>query len=143
MPFNTIFYTLFAFISGISLLLFLNENTLFLAALLCIVFIFKTAQINFDKVVGMWFALSVAPAFGIPLEHLHQLSNGFIIQSFLSFIFFLIFYTYKPSIIGKTYTSTKANIGIILSTSIAGFTSGILSAVSWQVYLHFITLYWK
>ena len=128
-------YTLAALISGVAILLFLDESTLFLAALFLAVITFKTTQVDLDKLVGLWFALSVAPAFSIQANELLSLENGFLLQALLSFILFLFFYASKPSIIGRLYKNSKANMGIVLSSILCGFSSGIVSSLSWQAYL--------
>jgi phosphatidylglycerophosphatase A len=136
---NTL-YTFLGLLSGIFILIYLDGTTLFLSALLLGVLIFKTTKIDLDKILGTWLALSVAPAFGVAPTELLQLTNGFLVQSILSSILFMAFYTYKPSIIGRVYKNSKANnIGILISAIIAGFAAGILSSLSWQSYLNFIS----
>jgi phosphatidylglycerophosphatase A len=138
MTLKNILYSFIALISGILILVYLDESTLFLSALLLSVLVFKTTKSNFDKIVGTWFALSVSPAFGVPFDTLMDLENGFVAQAILSFILFIAFYTYKPSIIGRLYKSSKANIGILVSAIISGFAAGILSSLIWQSYLKFL-----
>ena len=139
MTFKNIFYSFIGLLSGLLILLYLDESTLFLSALLLSVLVFKTTKSDFDKIVGTWFALSVAPAFGVNLDTLTHLENGFLVQAILSFILFIAFYTYKPSIIGRLYKNSKANIGILTSAIISGFAAGILSSLTWQSYLNFVS----
>jgi len=140
MTLKNILYSFLGLLSGIFILIYLDGSTLFLSALLLGVLIFKTTKIDLDKILGTWLALSVAPAFGVAPTELLQLTNGFLVQSVLSFILFMAFYTYKPSIIGRVYKNSKANnIGILISAIIAGFAAGILSSLSWQSYLNFIS----
>jgi len=139
MTLKNILYSFIALISGILILVYLDESTLFLSALLLSVLVFKTTKSDFDKIVGTWFALSVAPAFGVSIDTVIHLENGFLTQAILSFILFIAFYTYKPSIIGRLYKSSKANIGILVSAIISGFAAGILSSLTWQSYLKFLS----
>lgn len=119
------------------ILIYLDASTLFLAALLLAVIAIKTLNKGdfLDKLVGIWFALSVAPAVGIALSELVDFSNGFLIQSSLSVLFFIYFYKTKPSIIQRLYDNAKPGVGVVASSAIAGFAAGILSAALWQAYL--------
>jgi phosphatidylglycerophosphatase A len=138
MQIKTIFYSLLALFSGVFILLFLGENTLFLAALLLAVLSIKSTKADLDKMVGIWFSLSVAPAFGVSLNELLFLNNGFILQALVSFIMFLVFYSAKPSVIGRLYQNSKGNMGIMLSGILCGFAAGIVSAFLWQAYLQLL-----
>ena len=135
MNFKTIALTFAALIGGVGILLYLDESTLFLAALFLAVITFKSLKNDLDKIFGLWFSLSVAPAFGISPDALLLFENGFLVQASLSFILFIYLYAKKPSIIGRLYTNSKGNIGIILSSIVCGFTAGILSSLLWQGYL--------
>jgi len=132
----TVFITLLSALLGMTLLIFLDGSTLFLAALLLAVIAIKTVNKGafLDKLTGMWFAMSVAPAFGVPLGEVMDLENGFLLQSLLSLLFFLYFYQTKPSVIQKIYENSKAGVGVVVSSAIAGFAAGILSAALWQGY---------
>lgn len=141
--------TLLSLISGIGLLIYMDEGTLFLSALLLSVLAIKNinskvdSDSNFDahnllisSFIGLWFALSIAPAFSIKLEEITILTNGFLIQALLSFVFFIIFYVTKISIIGRIESGVKGGVGIIVSSLIAGAAAGISSASLWQFYLY-------
>jgi phosphatidylglycerophosphatase A len=132
-----LFSTLIALFLALGILLYLDASTLFLAALLLAVIAVKTRNKGdfLDKLTGLWFALSVSPAVGVQIDELANFTNGFLIQSLLSFAFFLYFYTSKPSVIQRLYDNAKTGAGVIISSTIAGFAAGILSAVLWQAYL--------
>jgi len=124
-------------VAGVAILLSFEVNTLFLAALLITVLVVKM-QKNihiFDKLIGVWFALSVAPAATLSIDALRVLENGFVIQASLSWLFFLLLYTKKPSLIQKIYESKNRAVGVMTSGIIVGFAAGILSASLWQSYL--------
>jgi phosphatidylglycerophosphatase A len=121
-----------------AILLFLDVNTLFLAALFLSVLAFKSTKQDLDKIIGIFFALSVSPAHSIEMGKILVFSNGFLIQSLVSFLFFLFFYHYKPSIIGRLYKNSKGNMGITLSGILCGFSAGIVSSLLWQAYLNLI-----
>lgn len=141
--------TLLSLISGIGLLIYMDEGTLFLSALLLSVLAIKNinskvdSDSNFDthnlfisSFIGLWFALSIAPAFSIKLEEITILTNGFLIQALLSFVFFIIFYVTKISIIGRIESGVKGGVGIVVSSLISGAAAGISSASLWQFYLY-------
>lgn len=137
------FSLLISFVSlvfGLVILLTLDANTLFLAALLlAVVSIKMQKRVDlFDKCVGVWFALSVAPATTLSINAVLTLSNGFLLQALLSWLFFVIFYTKKPSIIQKFYKSNNRAVGVIISGIIAGFAAGITSAVLWYIYIELL-----
>lgn len=121
--------------------LYLDVSTLFLAALLLAVVAFKTKNRYdiLDKVSALMFALSVAPAKGVAVVDMSDISNGFLLQTLMSVVAFLYFYLQKPSIIGRLYNAQNLHAGIVLSSAIAGFAAGISSAAIWQIYLQ-ITL---
>ena len=124
-------------IFGLGILLYLDASTLFLSAILLALIASKNqkaVEIS-DKIVGMFFALSVAPAIGVSIDEVVKLQNGFVMQALLSFAFFLYFYIQKPSIIARLQKSQRATLGIMLSSTIAGFAAGIMSALCWQIYL--------
>jgi phosphatidylglycerophosphatase A len=136
---------------GVFLLIFLDEETLFLATILTAIIAIKTINKkitldeNFDTkklsiniFIGLWFALSISPAFGVKIEEISLLTNGFLIQSLLSYILFIIFYKSDISIIGKIKTKVKGGVGIVISTLIAGAAAGTTSSVLWQVYLNIV-----
>ena len=115
------------------ILLFLDEKTLFLAALLLAVLsINKSLSSRYYPVFGLWFALSVAPAASIEPQNLLLLSNGFILQTLLSLLFFLGFNHYKPSLIGRLAKGEKT-AAHVTAYILSGFASGIVSATLWQV----------
>jgi phosphatidylglycerophosphatase A len=134
---------------GVFILLTLDQGTLFLATLLIsIVSIktinkkiesdrdFDTTKISVNVLVGLWFALSIAPAYGVKAEEVSIVSNGFLIQTLLSFFLFLAFYKSDISIIGKIKVRVQGAVGIIVSALIAGAAAGISSSALWQVYLN-------
>ena len=133
-----ILISLASLLFALAILIYFDAGTLFLSALLLAIIGIKTLNRGdyLDKVSGIWFALSVAPAMGVTLGEVIDFNNGFLIQSVLSLLFFIYFYKTKPSIIKRLYESTKT--GIIASSTIAGFASGILSAALWQAYLQLI-----
>jgi len=138
---NLIFSTLVSLVLGLGILLYLDTNTLFLAALLLsIIAIRSLNRGNFlDKLTGVWFALSVSPAIGVSLNEISDISNGFLIQSLLSALLFVYFYKTKPSIIGRIAKNAKEGVGVIVSSVLCGFTAGILSAALWQTYLSIVS----
>ncbi|MDQ7060766.1 MAG: phosphatidylglycerophosphatase A [Sulfurimonas sp.] len=133
---------------GMLILIYLDAQTLFLATALISVIAIKSInkyeektaihddkRIVIDELAGMWFALSVAPAITIGIDELTILSNGFLIQSALSFALFRYFDIAKPSIIGRIDREVKGGIGVMGDDIIAGFAAGISSALIWQAYL--------
>ena len=140
---------LLSLFSGIFLLISLDEGTLFLATLLVAVVAIKiintkidanatfdTSTLTINITTGLWFALSIAPAFGVNQEDILILSNGFLIQTLLSFVLFIIFYKSDISIIGKIKVKIKGGVGIIVSALIAGAAAGISASSLWQIYLN-------
>ena len=135
---------------GMAILIYFDETTLFLAALLITILAIKSInkyeeqsgihdnqKIVIDELAGMWFALSVAPAVGVAPHEVLHLENGFLIQSLLSFVLFRYFDITKPSIIGRIDRKAKGGIGVMGDDIIAGFAAGISAAAIWQGYLHF------
>lgn len=140
--------TLLSLISGLAILIFFDEGTLFLATLLVSIIAVKLINkkmlqdtsrtldsFSIHNFAGLWFALSIAPALSVQPEMIFSFSNGFLIQALLSYGFFLFFHQIKPSIIGKIYTSNKGGVSLIASDIIAGATAGIASSALWQTYL--------
>jgi phosphatidylglycerophosphatase A len=121
-----------AFIAGL-MLLFLDINTLFLATILVAIYVFKSQKYGLDKVVAIWFAMSVAPAYGIEYSMIFDLSNGFLIQSLCSLLFTIALYIKKPSVIGRLYNTHQQ--GVLFSAILVGFGAGIMSASLWQIVL--------
>ena len=136
---KTLVTTLLSLLSGLAVLIFFDEKTLFLATLLLSVLAIKTIKekkdILLNSFVGLWFALSIAPAFGVEIKDILALENGFLIQALLSFVFFIFFMITKISIIGRMQRSNKGGVGIVASAIIAGAAAGISSSALWQVYL--------
>ena len=134
---RTLLISLLALFCGALMLIYLGASTLFLSALLIAIIAPKSQKgvAILDKAVGVWFALSVAPAFGVKIDEIANIENGFLVQSLLSLAFFLYFYIQKPSIIERLSKSQKQSLGVILSSTIAGFAGGILSALTWQLSL--------
>jgi len=134
---------------GMAILLFFDTTTLFLAALLISVIAVKVInqyedetsnhddqRIVIDELAGMWFALSIAPAMTIATSEIMTLSNGFLVQSLLSFVLFRYFDITKPSIIGRIDRETKGGIGVMGDDIIAGIAAGISSAALWQGWVY-------
>jgi phosphatidylglycerophosphatase A len=131
---------------GIALLIFLGPQTLFLATLLITLLAIKaidryeadtqthdSQHIVIDELVGMWFALSIAPGIMFAFSDLEVWTNGIAIQIALSFIFFRLFDIKKPSIIGRIDREAKGGLGVMGDDIIAGFAGGITSAIIWQM----------
>lgn len=133
---------------GVAILLYLGPQTLFLAALLITLIAIKSInayeaqsgnhddqRIVVDELVGLWFALSIAPGIGFDITTLMQWNNGIALQIALSFIFFRIYDIKKPSIIGRIDREAKGGLGVMGDDIIAGFAAGITAAIVWQVIL--------
>ncbi len=136
---------------GILILITFDAYTLFLATVLISIIAIK--QINIyeetsgnhddqriviDELAGMWFALSIAPAISISFSEITDFSNGFLIQSLLSFALFRYFDITKPSIIGRIDKEAKGGVGVMGDDIIAGVAAGICSTALWQGYLYLI-----
>ncbi len=108
---------------GLPILIF-SANTLFLAAVL--IGLIAIAQIDkeeeeskihdssyivIDELVGMWLAMAIS---GLSLA-------GVI----LSFIFFRIYDTTKPSLIGKIDKEVKGGLGVVADDALAGVLAGL------------------
>ena len=134
---NLIFSALLATLAGVAILIYLDASTLFLTALLLSVLALRISEKSdiIATLSGVFFALSVAPAVGVSVSEVMTLSNGFVVQAVLSFLFYLYFSIQKPSIIGRIYREAKKGVGASVSSAIAGFAAGILSAALWQSYL--------
>ena len=130
---------------GMLILIYFGAETLFLATLLVTAIAIKeinryekksnihdNKRIVIDELVGMWFALSVAPAISINIDEISNFENGFLIQSVLSFFLFRYFDITKPSIIGRIDREAKGGVGVMGDDIVAGFAAGILSAIIWQ-----------
>ena len=141
--------TLLSLPLGMAILLYFDTTTLFLAALLITVIAIKIIneqeaagakhddqRIVIDELVGMWLALSVAPAMSIAPSEVFQFSNGFLIQSLLSFVLFRYFDITKPSIIGRIDREAKGGIGVMGDDILAGFAAGISAAALWQGWIY-------
>jgi len=133
---------------GMLILIYFDAYTLFLATALISIIAIKEINryeektrthddksIVIDELAGMWFALSVAPAISIGMNEVATLSNGFLIQSILSFALFRYFDIAKPSIIGRIDREAKGGIGVMGDDIIAGFAAGITSSLIWQGWL--------
>ncbi|WP_373072640.1 phosphatidylglycerophosphatase A [Sulfurimonas sp.] len=136
---------------GMLILIYFSAETLFMATVLITAIaireinkyeqksgIHDDKRIVIDELAGMWFALSVAPAISINLNEVSNFENGFLIQSILSFLLFRYFDITKPSIIGRLDREAKGGVGVMADDIVAGFTAGILSAVTWQLILKFL-----
>lgn len=133
---------------GVAILLYFGPQTLFMATILITLIAIKAidkhesivnehddSRIVIDELVGMWFALSIAPGIGFDLVGLMTWTNGIAFQIILSFIFFRIYDIKKPSIIGRIDRETKGGLGVMGDDIIAGFAAGISSAIVWQILL--------
>ncbi len=138
---------------GMLILIYFDATTLFLAASLISIIAIKVInqyeeksgthdnqKIVIDELAGMWFALSVAPATTIAMNQLFDISNGFFIQSLLSFVLFRAFDITKPSIIGRIDREAQGGVGVMGDDIIAGFAAGISSAALWQGWLYLQTV---
>ena len=138
---------------GMLILIYFDANTLFLATLLITLIAIKainkyeeqskihdSQNIVIDELAGMWLALSIAPAIGVSMSEVTDLSNGFLIQSLLAFALFRYFDITKPSIIGRIDREAKGGVGVMGDDIIAGVVAGILTAVLWQGYLQLQTI---
>jgi len=134
---------------GMLILIYFDTNTLFLATILISLIAIKSINkyeelskthdsqnIVIDELVGMWLALSIAPAMGVTMDEVMNLDNGFLIQSFLAFALFRYFDITKPSIIGRIDREAKGGVGVMGDDIIAGVAAGISSAALWQAYLY-------
>jgi phosphatidylglycerophosphatase A len=140
-----------AMILGVAVLHFLDAQALFMLAILTLLVSIK--QINIyeqtsgihddkriviDEFVGMWLALSIAPAIGV--EYTHQIlewQSGFLPQVLMSFAFFRYFDITKPSIIGRIDREAKGGVGVMFDDVVAGIVGGICSAIVWSVFSYF------
>jgi phosphatidylglycerophosphatase A len=133
---------------GIAILLYFGPQTLFLSALLITLIAIKSInryeaqsgnhddqRIVIDELVGLWFALSIAPGIGFDVATLMTWNNGIALQIAFSFIFFRIYDIKKPSIIGRIDRDVKGGLGVMGDDIIAGFAAGITAAIVWQVIL--------
>lgn len=167
MNFNWLFITLFysgllpkasgtagsvvALILGVIILYYFDSQTLFGASILITLIAIKEInryeerthihddkRIVIDELVGMWIALSIAPAMMVDSSHIFDLQNGILVQIALSFLFFRIYDIKKPSIIGRIDRDAKGGIGVMGDDIVAGFAAGITTAIVWQAVLKFI-----
>ena len=133
---------------GLAILVYFGSQTLFLAALLVTLIAIKQINIHegksgshddsrivIDELVGVWFALSIAPGVGFDLSSLMQWENGIALQIFLSVLFFRLYDIKKPSIIGRIDREAKGGLGVMGDDIIAGFAAGISAAIVWQMFL--------
>lgn len=118
------------------ILVFLSEQTLFMASILLFAASIgvineyeKTSGVHddnsivIDEVAGIWLAISISGATWL----------GFV----LSIIFFRIFDISKPSIIGRVDRNVKGGLGVMGDDMLAGFFAGILSAICYGAMLKF------
>ncbi len=143
-----------ALIIGVILLMYLDAQTLFLLSILITLIAIKEInkyeeksgihddkRIVIDEVVGMWLALSIAPAISIDSAHIFEWQNGFLIQAFLSFLLFRYFDIKKPSIIGRIDREAKGGVGVMFDDVLAGVAAGISSALLWEYLLSPVLIY--
>lgn len=153
-PTTTLLFSSFiALFSGLAILVYFDEGTLFLATLLLSIIAIKlinkkillnsefdTSSLFISKFTGVWFALSIAPAFGVAQTDIFMLENGFLLQALLSLALFIFFYITKLSIIGRIDKNVKGGVGVIASSILAGAAAGISSSSLWQAYLYISNL---
>lgn len=133
---------------GIGILLYFGPQTLFMATILITLIAIKSidkhesitqvhddSRIVIDELVGMWFALSIAPGIGFDMAALMQWENGIALQIALGFIFFRLYDIKKPSIIGRIDREAKGGLGVMGDDIVAGFAAGISAAIIWQLIL--------
>ncbi len=133
---------------GIAILLYFGPQTLFMATILITLIAIKSidkhesitqvhddSRIVIDELVGMWFALSIAPGIGFDMAALMQWENGIALQIALGFIFFRLYDIKKPSIIGRIDREAKGGLGVMGDDIVAGFAAGISAAIIWQLIL--------
>ncbi|MFZ2968052.1 MAG: phosphatidylglycerophosphatase A [Sulfuricurvum sp.] len=133
---------------GVIVLMFLGSQTLFMLSVLITLIAIKgidkheaivqthdDSRIVIDELVGMWIALSIAPAVTFTLGELTTLSNGIALQIVLSFLFFRGYDIAKPSLIGRIDREVKGGLGVMGDDILAGFAAGITTALVWQVIL--------
>ena len=133
---------------GLAVLIFLGPQTLFLLTLLITLVAIKgidlyegqsgihdNQKIVIDELVGMWFALSIAPGVMFALGDLSVWNNGIAVQILLSFVFFRIYDIKKPSIIGRIDRNVSGGWGVMGDDIVAGFAAGISAALVWQLIL--------
>ncbi len=131
---------------GIAILLYFGPQTIFMATILITLIAIKSidqhesitqfhddSRIVIDELVGMWFALSIAPGIGFDMAALMQWENGIALQIALSFIFFRLYDIKKPSIIGRIDREAKGGLGVMGDDIVAGFAAGITAAIVWQI----------
>ena len=110
------------------ILIYLNQSTLFLLAILITLFSIKPIDIYcantnkhdpkevvIDEVAGVFLALS--------------LSSGTATQFILSLVLFRVFDIWKPSIIGYCDKKIKGGLGVMLDDIAAGVFAGLLSLI--------------
>ena len=142
--------SLFSLFLALPIMVYLDVQSLFLAAILITLVAIKVinkheevvkthddSRIVIDELAGMWIALSIAPAVSFSWADLFVLENGIFVQIILSFIFFRIYDIKKPSIIGRLDREAKGGIGVMLDDVVAGFAAGITTALVWQIVLKF------
>lgn len=138
---------------GMLILIYFDVTTLFMAMLLITLLAIKSIntyeektgihddkRIVIDELAGMWFALSIAPAFSVAFTEITDLNNGFLVQAILSFLLFRYFDITKPSIIGRVDREAKGGIGVMGDDLLAGVAAGISSAAIWQGYLYILAM---
>jgi len=136
-------FSILALVVAMLILIYFDTYTLFLATTLIAIVSIKRLNTEkkehyIDKLIGIWFALSVAPSFGVSIDKISNFENGFLVQAILSFVFYLAFIEKKPSIIGRLSRKTKGSIAIVADDIIAGFAAGISSSLIWQIFNKFL-----
>jgi len=130
---------------GVAVLMFFGSQTLFMLSVLITLIAIKgidkheaivqthdDSRIVIDELVGMWIALSIAPAVTFSWADLSTFSNGIAVQIGLSFLFFRWYDIAKPSMIGRIDREVKGGLGVMGDDVLAGFAAGITTALVWQ-----------
>jgi len=95
-------------------------------------------SIVIDEFVGMWIALSIAPAKMLNTQSLLDFDIKLWIPIILSFIFFRIYDIKKPSIIGRIDQKVDGGLGVMGDDIIAGFAAGITSALFTKIIFDYL-----
>ena len=124
-----------ALLMGLALLQVLSLSNLFMLAILITVVAVKQIniyekevgvhdgkEIVIDELAGMWLAMSIA---GVNNENM-------LILAPLSFLFFRLFYIWKPSIIGRIDKNVEGGWGVMGDDVVAGVAAGIAALATYE-----------
>ncbi len=136
-----------SFLIALPILMYFGSQTLIMLAILISIITIKQIDIyakenNYnddriviDKLIGIFIALSIAPAIPLQADQLFNISNAFLIQALMSLVFYIFFNIKKPSIIGRIAREAKGSYAVVGDDIMAGVTSGMLTAVIYQSYI--------